>query len=371
MRILHAVDTSIRNFDGVSTYINELILSSESIGDEVMLLCTTPTFTTNMRPVNYKGTVIAFKSFRFPGKPRMVIPIITGITKIVNDFNPDLIWIHSPGLIGTKVAKIAKGKYKVVCTKHSFDGELWCLYLKVPKPLQWIIYASANKFEKTVAASSSFFIYHIRDTKKVEDKAYFNKFLMFPPPIQTRYFENRTEKALEPNKLTLGFCGRCEPDKGIEDTYIGLQMFKEKHPEIEITFYLIGDGPVAQAIPEKYPLIKTIVTGYVTDVIQYLDKLDGFVISSKHETTSLSSLEAFARGLPIFSLPVGYLSEIKDIENFYLFENNKKLVELIENVFVKEHKGRRIPEKDTLNKLTISYPELLKTVKEKVKEIHQ
>ena len=365
MRIIHAVDSSIQNYNGVTTYINELILNSEMRGDEILLLCTTPTYKTNLRAINYKGTVKTFKSFRFPGKPQLVIPIKTGITKIIHDFKPDLIWIHSIGTIGTKTAKIAKGKYKVVCTKHSFDGELWCLYLNIPKPFQWIFHASANKFEKIVAAASSFFVYHIHETKKIEHLTYFKKFLNFNPPLQSRFFENRTKKLLEPNKLTLGFCGRCEPDKGIEDTYIALQLFKEKHPEIEIVFYLIGDGPVARTIlSRKYDFLTTIVTGYASDVIPYLDKLDGFILSSKHETISLSSLEAYTRGIPIFSKPIGYLSEITNIDNYYLFDNNEKLVTLLEKVFITEKKSRGIATENILSELTISYPELLKKVTE-------
>jgi glycosyltransferase involved in cell wall biosynthesis len=366
MRIIHATDSSIQNFDGISTYINELILSSESRGDEVMLLCTTPTDKSNLRQINYKGIVKAYKSLRFPGKPKFIYSVKPGIAKDIHSFKPDLIWIHSIGPIGTTVARVAKGKYKVVCTKHSFDGELWCLYLKIPKPFQWIVHTAANMFEKTVAGSCSFFVYHIQDTQKIEHLKYFNKFLKFNPPIQSRFYENRTEKTLEPNKLTLGFCGRCEPDKGIEDTYKGLQLFKEKHPEIEIIFYLIGDGPVAKTVPQKFNSIKTIVTGYTTDVIPFLDKLDGFIISSKHETTSLSSLEAYARGIPIFSLPIGYLSEAKNIENYYLFENNEKLVQLLEKVFIHEKKYRKIPDTNALSGLVINYPELLTKVTEKV-----
>jgi len=368
MRIIHAVDCSIQDYHGVSTYMHELIVSSENRGDEVLVLCNTPVYKSNLRPINYKGVVKEYKSVKVPGKPKFQASIRFGLTKTIHEFNPDLIWMHSIGTLCTKIAKIAKGKYNLVYTKHSFDAELWALYLNVPKPFQWILNRSADAFEKTIADASSFFVYHIRDIKKVENKSYFNKFLQFNPPIQSRYFENRSEKPLEKNKLTFGFCGRCELDKGIEDTYVGLTMFKEKHPEIEIEFYMIGDGPVAKTLPAKYPSISTTVTGYISDVIPYLDKLDGFILSSKHETTSLSSLEAFSRGIPVFSLPIGYLSELKDIENFYLFKNNNELVAMLEKVFLEEKKSRKIPPANMLSKLTISYPDLLETVIRKVKE---
>jgi glycosyltransferase involved in cell wall biosynthesis len=366
MKIIHAVDSSIQNFHGISTYINELIKCSESKGDEVMVLCNNPIGNKNLRPIENKAIIKTFKSLKVPGKPKFQMTITTGISKTIDDFNPDLIWIHTIGTICTKVAKIAKGKYKVVYTKHCFDGELWCLYLNVPKPFQWIFKGVANKFEEKIADACSFIVYHIQDISKVEHKSYFNKFISFNPPIQSSFYENRTEKSLDTNNLTLGFCGRCELDKGIEDTYLGLQLFKEKHPEINLTFYLIGDGPVAKTLPAKYNFLTTIVTGYTNNVIPYLDKLDGFILSSKHETISLSSLEAYSRGIPIFSLPIGYLSESDAIENFYLFENNEQLVHLLEQVFIIEKKSRKIPSGNVLNKLTISYPELLAEVIGKV-----
>jgi len=371
MKIIHVVDSSIQNFDGVATYINELILSSENRGDEVMLFCTTPSIKSNLRPINFKGTVKAYSSIRVPGRPKFLVPINFGLTKEIEDFNPDLIWIHSIGTMGLKVASLAKDKYKVICTKHSFEGELWCLYLEAPKPFHSFIHAGAAKFEKIVADSCAFFVYHIHDISKIKHLEYYDKFQKFNPPLQTRFFENRFEKPLEENKLTFGFCGRCEADKGIEETYVGLQKFKEKHPEIEITFYLIGDGPITKTTPLQYPDINTIVTGYTTDVIPFLDKLDGFILSSKHETISLSTLEAYTRGIPIFSLPIGYLSEIKDIENYYLFEDNEKLVEQLEKVFVIEKKGRKIPDDEKLSKITISYPQLLNKVIQKLKELEQ
>lgn len=145
-------------------------------------------------------------------------------------------------------------------------------------------------------------------------------------------------------------------------------MFKEKHPEIELIFYLIGDGPVAKTVPFKYNLIKTIVTGYTNDVIKYLDGLDGFILSSKQETISLSSLEAYARGIPIFSLPIGYLSESNNIDNYYMFKNNEKLVELLETIYINNKKGRKIPERNQLSDLIISYPELLMKVTKNITE---
>lgn len=371
MKIIHVVDSSIQHFDGVATYINELILASEKLGDQILLLCTPPIAKSNLRQINYKAVVKVYRTVRCPGKPKLIYSFKGGMETTIHNFNPSFIWIHSIGTIGTKAAKIAKGKYPVVYTKHCFDGELWSLYLNAPKQFNRFIYALANKLERNVADSCAFFVYHIQDTKKIESTSYYNKFVKFNPPIQSRYFENRTEKLLEARKLTLGFCGRCEFDKGLDDTFAGLKLFKEKHPHIELIFYLIGDGPLASSLQLKYDFLKIIVTGYVTDVIPYLDRLDGYILSSKHETISLASLEAYSRGIPIFSRPIGYLSEIKHLDNFYLFNNHHELVDSLDSLFLRQKRSRFITHDIKLDTLTISYDKLLHDVAQKVTSAYE
>jgi glycosyltransferase involved in cell wall biosynthesis len=368
MKIIHVADTSIYDFDGISTYINELLKSGEEIGDELLLLCNNPLDESSLRKIYYHGPIKTFKSIRAPKKPKLLYSFTKGIEKQIEDFNPDLIWIHTIGTIATKVAKIAKGKYNVIYTKHCFDGELWCLYLNVPKPFHWIFHLAANYFEKIIAKSCTLIVYHIRDTSKIVNRPYFNKFVKFPPPLQSKFFENKVERKAIENKLTLGFCGRYEPDKGIDDTYKSLKIFHKAHPEIELEFILIGDGPEASVLKNRYKFLKTTVTGYIDNVIPFLDKLDGYILSSKHENISLSSLEAFARGIPVFSLPIGYLSEEKDLSNFYLFRSHEQLAGLLEKLFINEKKNEKVPEKNILNNLVISYSELLMKVTEKVKD---
>ncbi len=360
MRIIHVTDTSIYNYDGISTYINELLETSEAQGDQVLVLTTTPLHKNLVRKINYRGRTKIFKCVRFPGKRNFAIILTFGVNKAISDFNPDIIWIHTVGALGIKAAKIVEGLYPVIYTKHCFEGEMWTTYLKINPYFIWFFNFFAKKLENKILRAAEIVVYHLKDISKIKDDYFFYKFFFIPPPLNSRFFQKRVlKKGLQKKKLTLGFCGRCDTDKGIADTLKGLEIFHQNYKDIEIEFILIGDGPLANILKKKYQFLNITVTGFVNNVIPYLDKLDAFIISSKNETISLSSLEAYARGLTIFSYPIGFLSENTGLlKNFYLFENPHQLSDLIYQVLIKNDTSSEGNRLNNIRSLVISYNEL-------------
>jgi len=370
MRIIHVNDSSIYNYDGISTYVHELLECAERNNDEVLLLTTKELDSRNKRELKYKGRIHFFPCVRFPGKPKFVTVFTFGLKKIITDFNPDIIWIHTIGTLGVKAAKVAGDKYKIIYTKHCFDGELWCTYLNVPEIFQPIFYSFAQFFENKILSKAFKILYHIGDVSRVEKSKFFRLFKMMPPPLNAKFFEqpDTAKKNSTANKIILGFCGRCDMDKGIREMFQGIEIFHHTYPMIEIDFHFIGDGPEAHFVKQKYDFINVSITGYINDVIPHLDKLDAFILSSKQETISLSSLEAYARKLIIFSVHKGYLSErVNDINNFFLFDTPTELAALIAKVFVT--KEIRIAEHSEKVPPVISYAELYSAVRKLVEKI--
>ena len=357
MRIIHVTDTSIYNFDGISTYINELLEVSEQNNDEILILTTTP-HGKNVRSNMDKYQVKTFPCLRFPGKPKFITVLPFQLKKTIEAFNPDLIWIHTIGTLGTQAAKASEGKYNMVYTKHCFDGELWCSYLNIWKSLEWILHNFADYYERIVLKRVNRVVYHLTDKTKIMNSPFINKFLFIPPPLNTRFFKNRKHKSTT-SPLVFGFCGRGDPDKGLKDTFDALEIFRNEHPDLPFEFLLIGDGSDAHLMKHNYPNIKITITGYVEDVIPYLDTLDAFIFTSKHETISLSSLEAYVRGIPIFTLPIGYLSEhTSTIQNYFPFNHLNELSGLLYKKFGQENQPSTIVLIDEINPLITSYHQL-------------
>jgi len=364
MRILHITETSVFNFDGISTYINQLVACSHQNGDDVLVLSTRPYSIHVRRSEINNHEIITFPSIKMPGRPKCVIIFPKNFKKVIKTYQPDIVWIHTIGTLGMKAAKFCHGKYKTIYTKHCFDGLMWNTYLKIPKIIHGPLNYLANFCENTILKNVDTAIYHLSEKTKIVKNKYFDKFIFIAPPLPVKFFAPIATKNSECNKLTFGFCGRCDPDKGLDEAFAGLRLFHEKYPDIELEFILIGDGPEVPRLLQENKFLKITVTGYVDDVIPYYDKLDGYILTSKHEMIALSSLEALARGLEVFSLPLGYLKErAGNIPGFHMFNHYSELTDLIFKTLVQNKSGSMHADSSRpLNNILISYSELYRKI---------
>ncbi len=327
MRILHISDTSIYNYDGISTYINELIYCSLASGDEVLVVTTVPHSNNKLRELHKEIKVHTFPHVSLLSSASFKFGLPFGMKKIVNDFNPDLIWIHTIGTLGLYASAVLGKQYSIIYVKHCFDGDLWCRHLKAWPVFQPFLKWAAYHLENVVLQVCNKMIYHFDQPLAFEKHKYFNKFLHLPPPLNDRFFKNPKENS-ENKNITIGYCGRLDPEKNIERILNAITIYENKN-STKINLLLIGDGDRKKLEDSQYAHLNVSITGFVNDVIPYLDKLDAFVLASDTETTSLSSLEAYARGLMIFSTPVGYLAEnhIK-FKNMRLYSTAEELSDL-------------------------------------------
>lgn len=335
MKILHVADTSIYNYDGIATYINELLECAYKDGAQLLVLSAVPINPNNLRTVNHKAKVKEFRNLKFISSDKFILSLPGGMKKALNEFEPDIVWIHTIGLLGMRAARLAKNKYPVIYTKHCFDGDLWCTHLKIPVGFQWFFKIVAISVERIVLKDSDVAFYHFDNTEKICSNKFFSKFKYIPPPLNERFLNEKSYRNGNQNNkiITIGYCGRLDPEKGIEQLFKAAEIYQKKYNGKNIRLLLIGEGSEANTLVRQYPHVIATITEFVDNVIPYLDQLDAFVLASKTETTSLSSLEAYSRGIPVFTTPVGFLGQNPDkYQNIYNFNTAEELASLINEV---------------------------------------
>ncbi len=335
MKILHVADTSIYNYDGIATYINELLECAYKDGAQLLVLSAVPINPKNLRTVNHKAKVKEFRNLKFISSDKFILSLPGGMKKALNEFEPDIVWIHTIGLLGMRAARLSKNKYPVIYTKHCFDGDLWCTHLKIPVGFQWFFKIVAISVERIVLKDSDVAFYHFDNTEKICSNKFFSKFKYIPPPLNERFLNEKSYRNGNQNNkiITIGYCGRLDPEKGIEQLFKAAEIYQKKYNGKNIRLLLIGEGSEANTLVRQYPHVIATITEFVDNVIPYLDQLDAFVLASKTETTSLSSLEAYSRGIPVFTTPVGFLGQNPDkYQNIYNFNTAEELASLINEV---------------------------------------
>lgn len=107
---------------------------------------------------------------------------------------------------------------------------------------------------------------------------------------------------VDPNKVNLCSVGRLCHQKGY-DLLLGYfaQAVKTRS---ELMLYLIGDGDDRQALERQSAELglsdKVVFLGNQTNPFTYMDKMDGFVLTSRYEGQGMVIWEAKALGLPLY-----------------------------------------------------------------------
>jgi glycosyltransferase involved in cell wall biosynthesis len=127
--------------------------------------------------------------------------------------------------------------------------------------------------------------------------------------------EVRKELRIEENQSIIGTAGRMVPIKGFDVLLKTAKLILEKKPMVR--FLLAGEGPQKTELEQKARAMglaeKVMFLGFRDDVIDIINCLDLFVMSSYHEGVPMSLLEAMALQKPVVATGVGGINEI--IEN--------------------------------------------------------
>jgi glycosyltransferase involved in cell wall biosynthesis len=153
---------------------------------------------------------------------------------------------------------------------------------------------------------------------------------------------------IDPKKFVIGYAGRLSLEKDPKTLYRGFMRYAKKYPE---SLLMIAGG----GRPELEKLFSgkdnILLTGLKDNLAPYYQAMDIYVLCSLTETTSLTTMEAMASGLPVIVTPVGFIKEyLNDGSNGLLFPKqnsyvlSQKLDYLKENKDARDHLGKKARE---------------------------
>jgi len=321
--------------DGVSLTLNRLV--AFLLKNDVEVLIFAPTI--DSPALAHQGTLIAIPSKRLPGRPEYRVS--TGFPekqrRLLEDFNPDIVHIATPDILGYKALKWAqKADKPVVSSFHThFSSYLKYYNIGFLEPLLWK-YLSwfYNHCEQVYVPSQS-----MADILK--EYSIDSDLKIWARGIDTELFH--PSKRDESWRSNLGF-----KESDIVITYVS-RLVLEKNPDLfadvlkqlqtkfkQVKALIVGDGPALSGLKQLYP--DAVYTGFLKgeELAESYAASDIFFFPSDTETFGNVTLEAMASGLPCVVADAtgskslvehqknGFVVPVENKDEFY--ESLKKLI---------------------------------------------
>src|SRR3989338_8557865 len=377
LRIAHFTDTFHPKIDGIVTFLDNSIDYFSKRNHSIVVFC--PTY--GKQKEKYFGKNI--KIFRLRSihlhtykEVKIAIARPKKILKKLKDFNPDIIHIHSPGIVGfLGILAARKLHIPLIGTYHTLVSEqadyislgnilglnklvaklyalfkkekfrkkpkddsrlkrfLWYISMKMYKKCDIIIAPSASIADLLKSKLRHNAICHVCygiDLKKFHPKKHYNNAKM----------------------LSFAYVGRLSFEKNIDIIIKAFQIVDKRG--IDFSLKIVGDGPARkylEGMVKRYGLKPKInFTGevYGSALREIYQENDIFVIASAMETLGMVILEALASGTPVigvrkYAVPDlvkdgvnGYLAEPYSAESF-----SEAIIKVIKNKSRMPHVGRQ------------------------------
>ncbi|WP_439328931.1 glycosyltransferase family 4 protein [Desulfofundulus thermosubterraneus] len=290
---------------------------------------------------NYPNCSREKRVFRFPSVPAptnrdfaLAVPFSFRLKPTINQWQPDIIHVHSPFLLGRVGARYAhKLGIPLVFTFHT----LYDQYVHYVPFAQGVTRELTRRFCRDfcnrcdlVVAPTGIIEEHL---KKMGVRT---KIKVIPTGINLEEFTQgdknwlRREHGIKPEEKILLFVGRLGQEKNIGFLLSAFAELSRGNSNLKLV--LVGGGPEEVNLKRQAAQLgigqQVIFTGTLnrTEVINCYQGADLFVFASKTETQGLVLAEAKAAGLPVVAVKAFGTSEmVRDGEDGFLTPENKDL----------------------------------------------
>lgn len=266
----------------------------------------------SMTPQERKGlSLYHILSIPLPLYPdyRITIPN-PKLKKQLKKFNPDVIHITVPDLVGMYLIRYANKRGIPVLTSFHTDFpaylksyHLGFLYKTAWKFLKWFY----NKTALTLAPTKEIIVK--LKSKGIKHVNLWSRGIHLHRYSTAFYSEALRSSWKASNKKVILYCGRFVWYKDLETFIEVYDLFKTHGPD-NVVFVLAGDGPIRDELEQRMP--DAFFPGYLQgeDLSKVYASSDIFLFPSTTETFGNVVLEALASGLPVVVSNVGGCKEI-------------------------------------------------------------
>ncbi len=316
MRIALFTETFLPKVDGIVTRLRHTIHYLQQAGDQVLVVAPDGGIT------EYQGAkVYGVSGLPLPLYPELKLAFPSpSIGEVVEQFNPDLIHVVNPAVLGIAGLSYAKLKQlPLIASYHTHLPQYLQHYgMGALEGILWeLLKAGHNQAELNLCTSTA--MMEELSEHGIERVALWQRGVdteLFRPQLQSQQMRDYLSQGHPEDPLLL-YVGRVSAEKQIHD----IKPILEAIPGARLA--IVGDGPYRKTLEKHFADTPTHFVGYLegeTLGAAYASA-DAFVFPSRTETLGLVLLEAMAAGCPVVAARSGGIPDlVSDGVNGYLFE---------------------------------------------------
>lgn len=296
---------------GIQTHLVTLASAVSHMGHDVYAILPATAVLDPMLPPLQDAGVTVHRLNNTPFTRRDRLAMITTLARLLRQIRPDLLHIQQsvPGYDqkATLVARLV-GVPITLITEHDYPRPLGGLRDKLLPTLTHLVdgVITVSHFSRQLLTNKPYPSHKIAVVHNGIDLDEFN----YLSEKTTEKIE-RTAPA-EPDRFTIGYLGRLEPHKGIDDLLHATALLLPIQPNLHVE--ISGDGPERpslEALAQALGIANHVhFLGRVPNAANFLRQLDIFVLPSRFEAFGLVAAEAMAVGTPVIVTNAGGLPEV-------------------------------------------------------------
>ncbi|MDX1672079.1 MAG: glycosyltransferase family 1 protein [Balneolaceae bacterium] len=283
--------------DGVSLTLNRLVEFLES--KEIPVLVFGPTV--DDPDLDHAGELVSVPSIPVPGRPeyRLSVGFPDSVQQRLDQFNPTLIHIATPDLLGFRAMRYAQSHHiQIVASYHThFTSYLKYYNLELLEVLGW------KYLEWFYSQCKHIYVPSPSMAEELNRQGIDEGVRLWARGVDTDLFhpdkrdlEWRREVGFKDNDKVISFVSRLVWEKNLQ-TFVDV-VKKLQGSELSTQSMIVGDGPARKELEHMLP--EAHFTGFITgdELARAYASSDIFLFPSETETFGNVTLEAMACGLP-------------------------------------------------------------------------